>query len=155
MKSFMILIIAILVQSFHMIEHVAQLIQKFVLNSSSAHGILGASLDLEPIHFVYNLIYLSLTVLLFLGFKNTSIKNMKFTYGLIVFVLVFQSWHFIEHVVKLDQHFVEGCLSCPGILGNYYDLIILHFIYNTIAFVPLVIVYSNLYIKIPKMPIEK
>ena len=62
-------------------------------------------------------------------------------YGLVTFVLLFQSWH-LEHAVKLDQHFVDGCISCPGILGNYFDVILLHFTYNVIVYVPLLVVFA-------------
>jgi hypothetical protein len=142
---YVILTIALAVQSFHMLEHIAQLVQKFVLNIHAAHGLLGASLDFEPVHFTYNTIYLALVVIVWLSFRNTPIKNMKgicsYLLPLISFVLVTQSWHFVEHAVKLEQHFISGCLSCPGILGYYTDPILLHFAYNTIVFLPLVVVY--------------
>jgi len=66
---------------------------------------------------------------------------MHLIYGLVTFDLVFQSWHFLEHAVKLAQHFVNGCISCPGILGNYFDVILLHFTYNAIVYMPLVLIF--------------
>jgi hypothetical protein len=138
---YVILTIALAVQSFHMLEHIAQLVQKFVLNSPTAHGLLGASLDFEPVHFTYNTIYLILVAIVLFSFRNTPIRKMKLIYGLLAFVLVFQSWHFVEHAVKLDQHFTTGCLSCPGILGYYTNPILLHFAYNIIVFVPLILAY--------------
>jgi hypothetical protein len=66
---------------------------------------------------------------------------MQLIYGLVAFVLVFRSCHFIEYALKLDQHFVDGCVSCPGILGHYFDLILLHFTYNAIVYVPLVVAF--------------
>jgi hypothetical protein len=56
---------------------------------------------------------------------------MKLMYGPVTLVLVFQSWHFVEYAVKLEQHVVNGCVSCPGILGHYFDPILLHLVYNT------------------------
>ena len=46
-KPYMILTVDVAVQSFHMLEHMIQVIQKFVLQFPIAHGILGASLDFE------------------------------------------------------------------------------------------------------------
>lgn len=148
-RTYVILTLALAVQSFHMLEHIVQLIQKFVLNISAAHGLLGASLDFEPVHFIYNIIYLSLIAIVWQSFRNTPVRNMKLIYGLLSFVLVSQSWHFLEHIVKLQQHFVNGCLTCSGILGYYANPILLHFGYNMIVFVPLIIVYVILHYKLP------
>ncbi|MDP9287466.1 MAG: hypothetical protein M3P08_04630 [Thermoproteota archaeon] len=46
-KPYVILTVAVAVQSFHILEHMVQVIQKFVLQFPVAHGILGASLDFE------------------------------------------------------------------------------------------------------------
>lgn len=37
-----------------MVEHVVQVIQKFLLGFEKAHGLLGAAFDFEWVHFVYN-----------------------------------------------------------------------------------------------------
>jgi hypothetical protein len=149
--SFIILIIAMLVQSFHMVEHIAQIVEKFVLNHPQAHGVLGKSLDFEPVHFVYNLSYLTLVAIAWIGFRKIHIKKMQMAFWLITFVLIFQSWHFIEHAVKLEQHFIEGCISCQGILGRVTNVMILHFIYNLVAFIPLVIAYMIIQDNIPRI----
>jgi hypothetical protein len=140
-KPYVILTVAIAVQSFHMLEHIAQVVQKFVLQLPVAHGLLGASLDFEPVHFAFNVLYLALVAAVWISFRKTPIRKMNLIYGLVTFVLVFQSWHFIEHAVKLEQHFVKGCVSCPGILGYYFDPILLHFTYNTIVYVPLIVIF--------------
>lgn len=139
-KPYVILTIAVAVQSFHMLEHIAQVVQKFVLQVP-AHGILGASLDFEPVHFAFNILYLVLVAAVWISFRKTPIRKMNLVYGIVTFVLVFQSWHFIEHAVKLEQHFVKGCVTCPGILGYYFDPILLHFTYNTIVYVPLIVIF--------------
>lgn len=141
-KPYVILTVAVAVQSFHILEHIVQVIQKFVLQLPVAHGILGASLDFEPVHFTFNVVYLALVALVWISFTKTPIRKMQLIYGLVTFVLVFQSWHFIEHAVKLDQHSVNGCVSCPGILGHYFDVILLHFTYNAVVYVPLVVVFT-------------
>ena len=52
--------------TFHMVEHVAQVVQKFGLGIAPAHGLIG-QLDLEPVHFWFNLSYL-----VFLGLTITG-----------------------------------------------------------------------------------
>jgi hypothetical protein len=141
-RCYVILTVTVAVQSFHMLEHIVQVIQKFVLEFPVAHGIIGASLDFEPVHFVFNVVYLALVTLVWISFTKTPIRNMRLIYGLVTFVLLFQSWHFIEHAVKLDQHFVDGCISCPGILGYYFNVILLHFTYNAIVYVPLLVMFA-------------
>ena len=151
-RPYAILAIAVAVQSFHMLEHIAQVVQKFVLQLPVAYGILGASLDFEPVHFTFNILYLTLVAAVWISFRKTPLRHMKTLYGLVTFVLVFQSWHFVEHAVKLEQHFVKGCVSCPGILGYYFDPILLHFTYNTIVFVPLIFVFMVLQYKFVMKP---
>src|SRR5437870_4471010 len=146
-KPFVILTLAVAVQSFHMLKHIVQVVEKFILQLPVAHGILGASLDFEPVHFTFNILYLGLVAAVWISFTKTPIRKMNLIYGLLTFVLVFQSWHFIEHAVKLEQHFVNGCISCPGILGYYFDPILLHFAYNTIVYVPLIVVFVILQYK--------
>jgi hypothetical protein len=58
-RSYVILTVTVAVQSFHMLEHIVQVIQKFVLQFPVAHGIIGASLDFETVHFAFNLVYLT------------------------------------------------------------------------------------------------
>src|SRR6266849_1180732 len=76
------------------------------------------------------------------SFTKTPLRKMQLIYELVTFVLVLQSWHFIEHAVKLDQPFVNGCVSCPDILRHYFDVILLHLTYNTIVYVPLIVVFA-------------
>jgi len=62
-----------------------------------------------------------------MSFIKTPFRKVNLVFGLVTFVLVFQSWHFVEHAVKLEQRFVKGCVSGPGILGYYFDPTLLHF----------------------------
>jgi hypothetical protein len=84
MTAFAILTIPLVVQGFHMIEHIAQIIQKLALNLPVSNGVLGHALDVEPVHFAYNIIYLALMAFVWIVFtKYTSIKKMTLLYGLI------------------------------------------------------------------------
>lgn len=139
-KSVTIFLIAGSIQAFHMVEHVLQILQKYVFQLASYPGLLGRNFDIEPLHFTYNLIFLAL---IFLGFRYMRIsgyETSKFLKGTVLFVLVFQSWHFFEHSVKLYQHFTHGCASCSGIIGMFVDVVALHFIYNLVVFSSIVVV---------------
>ncbi|KRT76172.1 MAG: hypothetical protein XU14_C0061G0007 [Armatimonadetes bacterium CSP1-3] len=43
----------LIIQGAHMVEHVAQVIQKFLLGFDKAHGLLGSAFDFEWVHFIY------------------------------------------------------------------------------------------------------
>ncbi len=129
------------VQSFHMIEHIAQVVEKFALHWTRPFGVLGTAVDIEPVHFAYNLTYLALIVISWLLFRNKVARYSSTIKGLFAFAIASQSWHFIEHSTKLEQHLVQGCVSCPGILGVYFDPVLLHFIYNVVVFAPFVVAF--------------
>lgn len=136
-KSILFLMIAIFVQSFHMLEHIFQIVQKFALQLSTSRGLVGESLDVEPVHFAYNLAYLGLVTMVWFSVRKTESRLIC---ALSTFAVGFQGWHFVEHVIKLEQHFTEGCLSCLGILGPFVDIVILHFMYSLVSFVPLILI---------------
>lgn len=140
MFTFIIITLSLFVQSVHMFEHISQTIQKFVLNYQLAHGIIGSKIDLEPVRFIFNLTYLVLIVLIFI-YLRPSLKTNDTVFMLLLMVIILQTWHFIEHSMKLFHHFTLNCKSCPGILGNDYNLILLHLFYNSIVFIPSVVVY--------------
>ncbi len=58
--------LTVLIQALHMVEHVAQVIQKFVLHIVPAHGLIGA-LDLEQVHFAFNVLYLVTLAVVMVG----------------------------------------------------------------------------------------
>jgi hypothetical protein len=134
------------VQTFHMVEHIAQVVQKFHLDITPAHGLIGR-LDLEPIHFWFNFVYLAFLLMTFLGWflcrRDVSRCTgywRTYTFLLLVGVLI-QTWHMTEHSVKLAQFLHTGMQGTPGILGNYFDPVLLHFVYNLIVYLPLVIIF--------------
>ena len=55
--------------------------------------------------------------------------------------LLVQMWHMTEHSVKLAQFLNTGMQGTPGILGGYFDPVLLHFFYNLIVYLPLVLVF--------------
>ncbi|HVA85628.1 MAG TPA: hypothetical protein VNF73_04820 [Candidatus Saccharimonadales bacterium] len=52
--------------------------------------------------------------------------------------LVSQSYHELEHVVKIAQRIQSGIDPAPGMLGNFFNLIWLHFTFNPILTVLMV-----------------
>ena len=131
-----ILLIGVVIQAVHTLEHVAQVIQKYALGLPAAHGLLGEFLDREPVHFTYNLIYLVLLAVVFVKVHPMRKKVSSLIYPLLLFALVVQSWHFVEHSVKMSQHLAGFCIDCPGVLGTRENLILLHFTYNFLVLVP-------------------
>jgi hypothetical protein len=129
--AFLGLVAMLVVQSAHMVEHVAQVIQKYVLRLPQAHGILGAVFDLEWVHFVYNTWLFGSLVLAYVWWRRT--RSPKVPIGLTV-ALWFQGWHEMEHVVKMLQYYLMGITAGPkGILGFVVPLVWLHFWYNLIV----------------------
>jgi hypothetical protein len=136
-------ILTVASQGFHMVEHIAQVLQKFVFHITPAHGLIG-QLDLEQVHFSFNLFYLSTLVAVMIGwfyYGSQISKRWKIFSVLLVFTVLAQSYHMAEHTAKLVQ-FVETMMQgTPGILGNHFDGVIFHAVMNTVVFVPVVIVF--------------
>jgi hypothetical protein len=141
-KGFVVLAIAVAIGAFHISEDMAQVIQKFIPDLESPHDHHhGSEVNIEPFHFAYNVIYLGLVVYIWLIFRDLYLKEMRLVKSLIILVLIGQSWYFIENYMKLDQYFMVGCISCPGILTSDTNLVLLHLAYNFIVYVPLVAAY--------------
>lgn len=132
---------AVLYQTFHWVEHLAQVYQHWWLGIPilEAHGILFF-FDLEWNHFVFNTLYWIGLFVVFWGAsmykRNSPTRNKPVVFwGFIVGGLIVQSWHQVEHFVKIWQHIVRSCEPCPGILAYYIDGIYLHFTYNTVVLI--------------------
>jgi hypothetical protein len=136
----------ILFQGFHELEHIAQVIQRYVLGISNGNGLFGSVVDVEPVHFVYNSGYLLLLAATYVGLglsRDGAARRGGLVYGLTSFALVFQSWHEIEHVFKLAQYFELGVNGTGGVFGvgpgsirPLVPIPLLHFAYNTVAYAP-------------------
>lgn len=133
----------ILLQGFHEIEHITQVFQRFVFDNPKGAGILGTWVDIEPVHVGYNGAFLLLIALAFWvgGFLRSLARRHPLTFGLMTFALLFETYHFVEHIFKLVQFIDTGMNGTPGILGHFFNLVWLHFTYNTIAYIPLVVVF--------------
>lgn len=136
-----LLLSALLLQTFHEMEHIAQFYQRWWLGvgPQEAHGILFF-LDVEWNHFIFNALYFPLlaVILFFLlfypEFRSMRQRRMgRIELGFFVLAFLLQGYHVIEHTVRMGQFFRLGCTPCPGILGWYFDLVYLHFAINTVT----------------------
>lgn len=134
---------ALVLQGLHFVEHIAQVTQRFFLDLPEAHGILGAALDTEWVHFAYNLALLvSLWGLLFayrLHHEPTWTERSRWYHLALLFTATLQLYHMVEHVVKVAQHVTTACASCPGLLGATVNLVWLHFFINLLVLVPMAV----------------
>ncbi|MGH9195866.1 MAG: hypothetical protein ACRD1T_09015 [Acidimicrobiia bacterium] len=139
--ALIILVWALIIQTAHMVEHVAQVVQKHVLMMERAQGFLGAVFDLEWVHFAYNSsLEVGFLAVLFLWRRadRTMIRP------LLTLLVLFQGYHVVEHVVKMIQYYALGITMGPkGILGHVVPLIWLHFAFNLIVLALVVLVWDD------------
>lgn len=121
-------------------EHIAQVIQRFVFGLSPAQssGIIGA-LDLEPVHFVYNisLMALILVTCFGLGFhkKGSPLRGRPLLFYSFWGSMAIQSYHSVEHTAKIIQFAQTGIQGTPGIVGLFeVNLIWFHFGINLVVY---------------------
>lgn len=137
------LLLTIGLQWFHLIEHIAQVIQAFVLNSSQPHGLIG-QLDLEQVHFAFNTLYLGLLayiMLRWLPLREELSKRWGLFAVILALTLLAQGYHEVEHSVELAQFLRTNVQGTPGILGSHFNGIIVHFVINAVVFIPVVVVF--------------
>jgi len=128
----------------HMGEHTAQVTQLLVHKGDAreASGVFGA-LDLEVVHFVWDSgVWLGILGCIYvLGFRNKWL----------LISLVAASLHEIEHmfliyVNKVDPDFyaaggLAGIMAKSGLIGLPFARQYLHFVYNALVVIPLVIAF--------------
>ena len=130
-----------LAQTAHLVEHVAQMVQIHVLHLSgaAAQGIVG-QLNIEWVHFVWNALILVALLALLPHFRTNA---------WLIAVTPLAGWHFIEHSVMIATYIQTGVSGTPGLLSSggllFGGLPIarpdLHFLYNLVETVPLVLAW--------------
>lgn len=133
--------VLVVTQTGHFLEHVAQMAQIHLLGLSgpNARGVFGA-LDIEWVHFIFNAWVIIAIPLLLRHFR----RNVWLWAALVI-----SAWHEIEHLVIMSVYLTTGKAGTPGLLSqggllggglpiNRADL---HFLYNLIETVPLVIAF--------------
>jgi hypothetical protein len=153
--AYSLFVTLIVFQGFHELEHVVQLIQVFALSITNGKGIVGSFVDIEPVHFAYNSIFLTMLVgtYLALGLHRAGARRMGIqVFALLTFAVIAQSWHEAEHVAKIVEYFqlghrngTGGILGIgPGAFHPTFNLVLLHFAYNTVAYTPALLAFLRL-----------
>lgn len=127
----------LLVQGGHVLEHMVQSAQVYFFGVSrpQAHGLLGAVFDFEWVHLAYNTVFLAALAWLFRAYGPALRERARgWVWSSFVLGLVLQSYHEVEHVVKITQHEILGQTPAPGILGNLVDLVLLHLGFNLVVY---------------------
>jgi RHS repeat-associated protein len=99
----------LVIQVLHLGEHLAQMIQLYVLGwpPAIARGVVS-NLDVEKVHFVWNLgVLATLVWLVVRGLRS----------GWLVATLVWATLHTAEHGFLLSRALVSGVEGAPGVLG--------------------------------------
>lgn len=135
------LALLLVVQAGHIIEHAVQLTQLYVwgVPKQQAHGVVGA-LDIEWVHFAWNLMVLGAVVLVAYWFRSNP---------WVMIALVLASWHQIEHAYIIWVYLTTGVPGSPGLLSKGGRILgglpiprpVLHALYNVAEVIPLVIAF--------------
>jgi hypothetical protein len=146
---FMTAVVAI--QGGHVVEHIIQVVQVFVLGvaEDDALGLLGYVLQFngteEWLHLGYNTLYLiALYALILPLWRITPAVLSRWAFWFYIGASVWvETWHMVEHGVIISHVIANHGCPCPGIGDaalNVSDTI-LHFFYNAIAYAGIVYAY--------------
>src|SRR5437870_4140237 len=134
--------VLVVTQSAHFLEHLAQMVQLHTLNltGTAARGVFGV-LDIEWVHFLWNVWVLVAAAVLLVRFRDNP---------WLWFTALFAGWHGLEHAYILWIYFTTGVVGTPGWLslggavrgGLPLQRTDLHFIYNLIETVALLIAFA-------------
>ena len=133
----------LLIQAFHASEHVAQMVQRYALHLNRSPGLLGAWFDLEWVHLIYNTALLvALVAVLVVHRRNPAMwRHSDLGAMMLIFVLVFQGYHTMEHGVRVMQYLQHVPIPTPGILGRLFPILELHFWFNAVVTVAILMAY--------------
>lgn len=113
------------VQTFHMLEHLVQVVQVHALRAERRAGLVGHLVDTEWLHFSFNaavLVFIAWALLVL----RSSREGVKGTAWLAA-AGVIQGYHVVEHVFKVVQHQTVGLSPAPGLLASTIPLVWFHF----------------------------
>lgn len=118
------------VQSFHMVEHVVQVVQVHVLQAEQRSGLLGRRVDTEWLHLAFNGVLLGFLLwagALFLRRLPAALLARPSGLSFLLAAVAVQGYHLAEHVAKVAQHAASGVRTAPGLLGDNLGLVWFHF----------------------------
>lgn len=142
--SFLFLSAVVLVQGVHVVEHVIQLLQVYVLDvpEDDALGLLGYVLEFqgteEWLHLGFNSLYLAALYALVVPLRRATphaVPTLAFAAFLSLSVGL-ETWHVVEHGVIIANVLENDGCPCPGLGDAALGLsdTILHFVYNALAY---------------------
>jgi hypothetical protein len=146
----------VVVQGVHVVEHIIQLIQVFVLGvpDDQALGLLGYVFAFqgteEWLHIVFNVLYLISLVVIGWGLWRSPVaRSVVPRFGMMAFVFFgvsLEAWHVVEHVVIISNVVANNGCPCPGILDSRLGVsdTVLHFGYNAIAYSATILPFAYL-----------
>jgi hypothetical protein len=134
--------VAVIVQGGHVLEHVTQSIQVFVLGvpGSVAGGLLGSFFDFPAVHFLYNAIFFGALVWAIawaFGLGGFATFDRSGLWALIIAGGV-QTYHAGEHVIQILQALETGTNRPPGFIGFFGNNVIIHLVLNLVVWLPTV-----------------
>lgn len=133
----------VIVQGTHVVEHIIQLIQVYVLGipDDEALGLLGYVFQFqgteEWLHLVFNVTYLVALLLLVVPLRSVVPHTVpRWAFAAFLFSVGLESWHNVEHAVIISNVIANGGCPCPGIADAALGITdtVLHFFYNLIAY---------------------
>jgi hypothetical protein len=149
--AFYFMTAVVLIQGGHVVEHIVQLVQVFVLGvpEEDALGLLGYVLQFngteEWLHLGYNAFYLlALYVLIIPLWRITpAVLPLSAFVFFITASVWLETWHMVEHGVIISHVIANGGCPCPGIGDAALGIsdTVLHFVYNAIAYAGVAYVY--------------
>jgi parallel beta-helix repeat protein len=124
-----ILLYGFAVQSFHMLEHGVQVVQVYALDAEQRAGLLGRWIDLEWVHFTYNVIVLAFAWWIWRLVRPGGPEHTRLGASApwVLAGVAIQGYHLVEHIAKMVQHLALGIRTAPGLLGGELGLVWFHY----------------------------
>jgi hypothetical protein len=137
----------VLIQGVHVVEHVIQLVQVYLLGvaDDDALGLLGYVFQFqgteEWLHLVFNISYLAALYALLVPLRRLTpgtVPAWAF-WAFAVWGVGLESWHVVEHLVIIANVLRNSGCPCPGIGDRALGVTdtVLHFVYNAVAYAAL------------------
>ena len=142
----------VVVQGVHVVEHIIQLIQVYVLGvpDDEALGLLGYVFAFqgteEWLHIVFNGLYLACLVIISSRVLFAPVVPLLARMAFLFFGVWLEGWHVIEHVVIISNVVANNGCPCPGIVDSQLGVsdTVLHFGYNAVAYTATVLPFVYL-----------
>jgi|SRR5262245_21074970 len=130
--------ILVALQSVHMMEHVAQMVQIHILGwmFKNSHGLFGAAFDVELLHFLFDSVWIPFWTI-YLIYVRRDIW--------MIIMLPLALLHCAEHIVIMDYYLKTGIVGSPGIMamgglvGSPLSRPDLHFWYNALETLAMIV----------------